>query len=165
MNSDRPDRANDLDSPYAVWPWRRSYTDARVYHAASPREAAEMRARSDGEMGEWPRSYGVRDTITEEVLIIDVDMIQKPVFAACEAGTLSVKPAVHVLWNGRALCSIPGMPKDWPPGHRWISYKDVADGAEASADCCARCWDKARALIDHRQQIGSTKPAESRDDP
>lgn len=146
-------------NPYVVWRWAMSYTDAQIYYATGPKEAAEQRAHADhaGEMSSWPRSYGVEDKSTGRILIVPVDMIQKPVYVACPAEMISVEPATHVLWNGRACCSIPGLPKDWPPGHRWISYKDVADGAPAPADRCEKCWAKAPALIDHLRQIGSVR--------
>ena len=72
-------------NPYVVWRWAASYTDAQIYYATGPKEAAEQRAHADhaGEMSSWPRSYGVEDKSTGRILIVPVDMIQKPVYVAC----------------------------------------------------------------------------------
>lgn len=34
---------------------------------------------------------------------------------------MEMKEIVHGLSSGRAFCGLPGIPKDWPQGHRWVS--------------------------------------------
>ena len=46
------------------------------------------------------------------------------------------KVTIHVLRHGRALCGLPGLPRDWPEGHRWVSSLSVEEAT------CAPC--KAR---------------------
>ncbi len=43
---------------------------------------------------------------------------------------------VHILQYGRSLCGLPGVPRDWPEGHQWVSIQDecVADDAT-----CRKC--------------------------
>jgi MazG-like family len=53
----------------------------------------------------------------------------------------------HVLWNGAALCTLRGLPKDWPPGHRWISFRDATSEA-APVDYCKRCWDILEKVVE-----------------
>jgi len=33
---------------------------------------------------------------------------------------------LHVLEGGRARCGLPGVPRDWPRGHRWVRTRDAA---------------------------------------
>lgn len=35
-----------------------------------------------------------------------------------------IAKTVHILFEGRALCGLPGLPKDWPEGHVWIAFDD-----------------------------------------
>jgi hypothetical protein len=32
---------------------------------------------------------------------------------------------VHILMCGRALCGLPGVPRDWPSHHRWTGIDDI----------------------------------------
>jgi hypothetical protein len=54
-------------------------------------------------------------------------------------------PAVHILRGGSALCGIPGVPCEWPEGHRWT------DEAKADVATCSGCRGKVeeagRALV------------------
>lgn len=47
---------------------------------------------------------------------------------------------VHVLHGGVALCGLPGVPAEWPLGHRWTRV----ESAEAEANCggCLACLAK-----------------------
>lgn len=50
------------------------------------------------------------------------------------------KPQVHILSAGRALCGLPGMPKDWPEGHTWIAFpKDWPEGLARAGEGEATC--------------------------
>lgn len=40
---------------------------------------------------------------------------------------------VHVLFHGVSLCNLPGVPRDWPRGHRWVT---VACHDEATCSTC-----------------------------
>jgi hypothetical protein len=42
---------------------------------------------------------------------------------------------VHVLCGGFALCGIPGVPADWPDGHRWVRKEDRG---RATCSICKR---------------------------
>ena len=60
-------------------------------------------------------------------------------------------PTTHVLWGGHALCDdkrLCGVPGEWPDGQRWISLKDVVDGAAAPGDRCETCWTKVPGRVD-----------------
>jgi len=35
------------------------------------------------------------------------------------------KLIVHVLRAGRPLCNMPGVPRDWPDEHRWVSENNA----------------------------------------
>lgn len=35
------------------------------------------------------------------------------------------KQVVHILVAGRALCGLPGIPRDWPDGHMWVHAEGV----------------------------------------
>lgn len=51
-------------------------------------------------------------------------------------------PWVHVLHGGWALCPLPGIPGEWPPGHRWVA---VADAEKATCPHCLREMTEAAA--------------------
>ncbi len=38
---------------------------------------------------------------------------------------------VHILKGGRALCGMPGLPGEWPPGNVWVGLDDPAADCEA----------------------------------
>ena len=40
---------------------------------------------------------------------------------------------VHILHEGRSLCGLPGVPKDWPDGHTWVGR---AERGKATCDAC-----------------------------
>jgi len=48
---------------------------------------------------------------------------------------------IHLLHEGRALCGLAGIPRDWPDGHRWVSIAqhkeacELADGTRVAANC------------------------------
>lgn len=43
---------------------------------------------------------------------------------------------VHILWEGRAMCGMEGLPGDWPPGHKWVALNDAGAADDVScADC------------------------------
>lgn len=42
-------------------------------------------------------------------------------------------PTIHLLRGGLALCGLPGMPRDWPLGHRWTSFRSPEDAT------CSAC--------------------------
>lgn len=49
-------------------------------------------------------------------------------------------PCVHVLREGRALCSLKGPPKDWPEGHYWIHEKlFTPNGVRVERPGAVRC--------------------------
>jgi hypothetical protein len=31
---------------------------------------------------------------------------------------------VHVLWTGKALCPLQGVPSEWPENHKWVPLLD-----------------------------------------
>lgn len=54
-------------------------------------------------------------------------------------------PTVHVLLFGRVLCgSVHGLPKDWGPGHRWVS---VIDRKLATCAECKRAAERVAAAL------------------
>lgn len=42
-------------------------------------------------------------------------------------------PDVHILHEGRALCGLAGVPRDWPKGERWTR---LDERATATCDAC-----------------------------
>jgi hypothetical protein len=82
-----------------------------------------------------------------------------PIVAAV-AARRKMPAATHALWGGRALCDDPllrGVPRDWPDGQRWISLRDVAEGAAEPPDRCVACWALVPALVEELRQIGSDR--------
>lgn len=55
---------------------------------------------------------------------------------------------VHIVFLGRAYCGQPGIPADWPEGHRWVPLKKRAD-ATCSA-CIQALNDKGRGIRNPR---------------
>lgn len=49
---------------------------------------------------------------------------------------------IHVLQHGRALCRFhTGVPRDWPPGHVWVGFTDVALKAlSKNVGRCPQCF-------------------------
>lgn len=45
-------------------------------------------------------------------------------------------PRLHLLAEGRALCGLAGIPRDWAPGHFWVGA-DEPPIERASANCAA----------------------------
>ncbi len=43
---------------------------------------------------------------------------------------------IHTLKHGRALCGQPGVPGEWPKGHRWVSFEDEANLHEVDCPGC-----------------------------
>jgi hypothetical protein len=160
-------RLDDLGVPFAVWPHDGTDADARPYRAATASQAAELRARDDycaavseADDGAWPRGYCARDERTGHVWSVLVGVVAKPSFVALDVYEVDMPPATHVLWGGRALCEdlrLRGVPDDWPADQRWISLRDVANGAEAPADRCEACWPRAQGLVVALRQIGASR--------
>lgn len=56
-------------------------------------------------------------------------------------------PTVHLLKHGRSLCGMPGLPKDWPEGHVWVSVKDEELASEVTCGkCVSRLIDPSGSL-------------------
>lgn len=147
-------------STFAVWPKDGSAADAWTIGAPTAKQAAEQRAREDGLAGVtgWPIAYCARDNLTGNVWVVDVMIEMEPSFVAIDVREVPMSPATHVMWGGRVLCEdlrLRRVPRDWPVGQRWISLKDVADGAEDPPDRCETCWAKAPGLVDGLRQIGA----------
>jgi len=151
-----PDLDDDLVS-FSVWPRAGSDADVRCYRAESARNAAERAARDDYDPAVAEYAYGVRDGESGKIWSIVVGVVPQPSFVAIDAQEIEMPAGTHVLWGGHALCEdmrLRGVPRDWPAGQRWISLKDVADGAARPVDGCATCWDKAPGLVEGFMKIG-----------
>ena len=46
---------------------------------------------------------------------------------------------VHILKHGAAMCGLAGVPRDWPDGHRWVSFERVGQTADDRRKLCANC--------------------------
>jgi hypothetical protein len=46
----------------------------------------------------------------------------------------------HLLWQGRALCGLRGLPSDWPAGHKWVALDDRENIHHVS---CHECMGRA----------------------
>lgn len=153
----------DTAIPFTIWPKDASEADAREIHAWTAKHAAEKRAKEDWireAQSDWPITYCVRDGVNGTIWIVDVAIASQPTFVAIDAQEMEMPEGTHVLWGGRVLCEdlrLRDVPRDWPAGQCWISLKDVADGAEAPANRCERCWAKAPSFIAGLRQIGSMK--------
>ncbi|TAL42824.1 MAG: hypothetical protein EPN91_07555 [Salinibacterium sp.] len=44
-----------------------------------------------------------------------------------------VTVAIHVLYYGHSLCALPGVPRDWPEGHKWTT---IANAEHATCETC-----------------------------
>lgn len=52
------------------------------------------------------------------------------------------RPRLHILRHGASLCGLPGVPADWPDGHKWIDERgffllEPAVQATGCAGCLA----------------------------
>ena len=157
--TNRPEFEDDLDFVFAVWSQDGDEADARTYYAPNARQAAEQRAHADCKDDlAWPVTYSVCDKRSGQIWVVLVDVVPQPSFVAIEAREIPMMPATHVLWGGRVLCEdlrLRGVPRDWPEDQRWISLKDIADGAEAPADRCETCWKRAPGLVTGLRLIGA----------
>lgn len=45
---------------------------------------------------------------------------------------------VHILRHGRTLCGMPGVPADWPEGHKWVGLNDEGLADDATCRKCIR---------------------------
>lgn len=43
---------------------------------------------------------------------------------------------IHILRHGATLCGLTTLPKDWPAGHRWVSFEDAENLPEANCPGC-----------------------------
>lgn len=50
---------------------------------------------------------------------------------------------IHILAYGSALCGLRGVPREWPPGNKWVSFFD-AQWRELAT--CPECIRKANEL-------------------
>jgi len=74
------------------------------------------------------------DTVTHEPtrnLVLDMRALLKRQ-EDIDNGTLARpidRPEVHILFEGRSLCMMDGVPGEWPPGHLWvgIGVKEMKD--------------------------------------
>lgn len=127
-----------------------------------PSDAAEAYAdfahsNRDGYECTWPLMFRVR---CQDGTLVDFEVDREivPEFSARPIKPLEMPPSTHVLWDGRALCEdlrLRGVPRDWSPDQRWISLRDVADGAETPSDRCEGCWKKMPGLVTGLRQIGT----------
>jgi hypothetical protein len=162
VSSNRPEDDDDIIVPFTVWR-QGNDADVREYNGSTAEEAARQRAHHDYKtvaFQDWPITYCARNNVTGQIWTVLVDVEMQPAFVACEAHEVPMPPAVHVLWGGNLLCEnrqlrTLGAPGNWPKGQRWISLKDVADGAEAPPDRCEACWTKAPGLVAGLRQIGA----------
>lgn len=145
-------------APFTVWPVGGTEATARSYVAATEIQAAELAARDDyADEDEWSIAYCVRDGLTGQIWEVRVGVAAQPSFVALEARKIQMSAATHVMWGGHVLCKdlrLRGVPRDWPANQRWISLKDVADGAKAPPDRCESCWNEVPSMISGLRQIG-----------
>jgi len=48
---------------------------------------------------------------------------------------------VHILLEGAAFCGIPGVPREWPEGHRWVDLRGLR---HANCEACLREFELAQ---------------------
>ena len=51
------------------------------------------------------------------------------------------KEVIHGLSGGKAICGLPGIPKEWPEGHQWVDPKRA--GGVLTCPTCIMVWKKA----------------------
>lgn len=147
-------------STFTVWRKDGSDVDARTFHALRAQQAAELCAREDwiADATSWPSSYSVHDGVTGTIWVVEVTIAMEPTFVALDTREVEMSPTTHVMWGGHVLCEdlrLRHVPRDWP-AQRWISLKDVADGAARPDDGCAACWNKAPGRVKDLLQIGKS---------
>jgi hypothetical protein len=49
---------------------------------------------------------------------------ERPMHLECFLLNVGVIKVVHILYEGRALCGLPGIPREWPEGHRWVRKEE-----------------------------------------
>ena len=151
-----------LPPPFAVWRQEGPDLAVHVVNAPSAQQAAEQQAREDQQDPSWqsPTTYRVRDGVTGRIWDVTVGLVQEPSFVALDTLEVEMSPATHVLWGGNVLCEdlrLRHVPRDWPDDQRWISLKDVADGADVPPNPCEACWTKAPTIVEELRQIGSVR--------
>jgi hypothetical protein len=58
-----------------------------------------------------------------------------PVHLECFLLNVGAIKEVHILDAGYSLCNMPGLPSDWPEGHRWVR---VEEAKRATCYACKR---------------------------
>lgn len=73
---------------------------------------------------------------------LETPVTERPWHLGCFLASVGVesKPAaeqvIHVLDGGVSICGMPGLPKDWPEGHRWVR---INEAHMASCEVCKAC--------------------------
>jgi hypothetical protein len=57
---------------------------------------------------------------------------------------------IHVLFHGVSLCNLPGVPGDWPRGHRWVT---IACQDQATCDTCRIAAQLEKARMDWAERF------------
>lgn len=72
-----------------------------------------------------------------------------------EVGESEEEVIVHILKHGEALCgTVSGVPHDWPPEHKWVSFEDADGIVRARANLCAPCGEAHVGGIDFLAELG-----------
>lgn len=58
---------------------------------------------------------------------------ERPVHIECFFLNVGAIKELHILHHGFALCGLPGVPADWPEGHRWVR---IAERTRATCHGC-----------------------------
>lgn len=92
----------------------------------------------------FPIVVHVRNSITNEVLVVGIDREMVPEYIASKPLPVEMKPAVHALWGGRALCMdirLDKPPGQWPDGQFWVDVKawDDKPPTQKAPPKCAAC--------------------------
>ena len=61
----------------------------------------------------------------------------RPCHLGCFLLNVGAIKEVHILREGYALCGLPGIPREWPEGHRWVRVE------ERNRVTCSACKRKA----------------------